>query len=101
MGVTPDVTPDTPAVGALLGWKGGEGSTSTSKQEPSGLGQSAADNALLTPMETDMSLSVGAAQSGRVMPSCSCIPTTLSSEHQPNSSESLATYREGEKQVMC
>ena len=58
------------------------------------MGQSAADDPPLTPppVDKDASLSVGAAQSGRVI--SPHVPTTPTSDRQPTPSGSLAAERE-------
>ena len=88
-----EVGPDTPAVGAPPGGKGGEDS-SASKQEPSGVGQSTAEDPPLTPppVDKDASLSVGAAQSDRVI--SPHVPSTPTSDHQPTPSGSLSAEKE-------
>ena len=93
-GTAPEVCRDTPAVGAPPGGEGGEGSSSASKQEPSGVGQSTADDTLSTPppVDKDASLPIGAAQSGRV--TSPHVPTTPTSDHQPTPSESLSAEKE-------
>ena len=99
-GTPPEVGPDTPAVGAPPGGKGGEDS-SASKQEPSGVGQSTADDPPLTPppVDKDVSLSVRAAQSGRVI--SPHVPSTPNSDNQPTPSGSLSAEKETSESALA
>ena len=77
------------------------GSSSTSKQEPVGAGQSTADDPPLAtlPKDKTASSSVGAAQRGRVVPPH--VPTTPNSEDQPTSCESVATKKERSESALA
>ena len=99
-GILPEVCLDTPTVGAPPGGKG-EDPSFVSKQEPSGVGQSTADDTPLTPPpeDKDVSLFFGAAPSGRVI--SPHIPSTPNSDHQPTSSESLAVEKERSESALA
>ena len=75
--------------------------SSTSKQEPGGVGQSTADDPPLTtlPKDKTASSSVGAARRDRVIPPH--VPTTPNSEDQSTSCEFLATEKERNKSALA
>ena len=75
--------------------------SSASKQEPSGVEQSTADDPPLTPppVDKDASLFIGAAQTGRVI--SPHVPSTPNSDHQPTPSGSLSAEKETSESALA